>query len=117
MGDALARLNERLGHEVIRQNHFGDWGLPIAMVTTAIKDGIDAGTIDPQDLTVADLEHYYRSAQAECAPDRRGLAAVEKFALGPKARAELEEQVAGAEAALRAPRKDSSRCKPATPPT
>lgn len=100
IGDALARLNERLGHEVIRQNHFGDWGLPIAMVTTAIKDGIDAGAIDQQHLTVADLEHHYRSAQADCAPDRRGLAAVEKYGLGPKARAELEEQVAGAEQSL-----------------
>ncbi|MFI4854785.1 MAG: arginine--tRNA ligase [Phycisphaerales bacterium JB065] len=100
IGDALARLNERLGHEVIRQNHFGDWGLPIAMVTTAIKDGIDAGTINPDDLTLSDLEYYYRGAQADCAPDKRGLAAVEKFGLGPKARAELEEQVAGAEESL-----------------
>lgn len=100
IGDALARLNERLGHEVIRQNHFGDWGLPIAMVTTAIKDGIEAGHINPDDLTLGDLEHYYRSAQADCAPDKRGLAAVEKFGLGPKARAELEEQVAGAEDSL-----------------
>ena len=100
IGEALARLNERLGHEGIRQNHFGDWGLPIAMVTTVIKDGIDAGTIDADALTLTDLERYYRSAQTECAPDKRGLAAVEKFGLGPKAEAELQEQVAGAEEAL-----------------
>ena len=100
IGDALARVNERLGHQVVRQNHFGDWGLPIAMVTTAIKDGIDAGAIQPESLQLRDLEHYYRSAQADCAPDRRGLVAVERYGLGPKARAELEEQVAGAEAAL-----------------
>ena len=100
IGDTLARLYERLGHKVFRQNHFGDWGLPIAMVTQAVKDDVEAGRIDLETMTLDELEHLYRQAQADASPDRRGLAAVEKYGLGPKARAELEEQVAGAEASL-----------------
>jgi len=93
IGDAVARLFERLGHTVIRQNHFGDWGLPIAMVVRAVARGETAETLD-------DLGRLYRHAQQECKPDRRGLAAVRRFDLGPKAEAELEEQVASAEEAL-----------------
>ena len=95
IGDAVARLFERLGHTVIRQNHLGDWGLPIAMVVRAVQDGAQAATLD-------DLDRLYRAAQRACTPDRRGLAAAQRFDLGPKARAELEEQVAGAEEALAA---------------
>jgi arginyl-tRNA synthetase len=99
IGDTLARVFERLGLIVKRQNHVGDWGLPIAMVVQALKDRTEAGTIDPGALTLDDLEVLYREAQRACAPDKRGLAMVERFDLGPKARAELEEQVASAEEA------------------
>ena len=93
IGDAVARLFERLGHTVRRQNHLGDWGLPIAMVVRAVSSGGQAETLD-------DLDRLYRAAQRECKPDTRGLAAVTRFDLGPKAAAELEEQVASAQHAL-----------------
>ncbi len=32
VGDALARTLEHLGHNVIRQNHLGDWGTPFGML-------------------------------------------------------------------------------------
>lgn len=32
VGDALARMKEWLGDEVIRQNHIGDWGTPFGML-------------------------------------------------------------------------------------
>jgi len=92
IGDALARLNERLGNKVIRQNHFGDWGLPIAMVTEAVKTRVDSGELSLDALNLEQLEREYRGAQARCTPDRKGLAAVIKFDLGPKALAELETQ-------------------------
>ncbi|MEM8758188.1 MAG: arginine--tRNA ligase, partial [Planctomycetota bacterium] len=47
-------------------------------------------------------DRLYRLAKRETTADRRGLAAVEKFSLGPKAAAELEEQVAGADEAMAA---------------
>src|SRR5262249_8496299 len=32
LGDALARIAQFLGHEVIRDNHIGDWGTQFGMV-------------------------------------------------------------------------------------
>lgn len=100
IGDTVARMFERLGHTVVRQNHVGDWGLPIAMVTARLRTEAGAGRIDLDRVTLDDLNRLYREAQLECAADHRGLAAVRRFDLGPKAEAELEEQVASAEAAL-----------------
>lgn len=97
IGDALARTFARLGHTVHRQNHLGDWGLPIAMVTSAIMDGMSKGTIRLDALRLEDLERLYRAAQRACEADEKGLAAVKKYGLGPKALAELEEQVSGAQ--------------------
>lgn len=100
IGDSIARLFARLGHRVVRQNHLGDWGLPIAMVTGLVMRETDAGRMDLRALTLDDLDSAYRAAQRECKADARGLAAVQKYGLGPKALAELEEQVRGAEEAL-----------------
>ncbi len=94
--DAIARTLERLGHRVIRQSHVGDWGLPIAMATAKLIDETAAGRIDPKSLSLDALEVLYRSAQAECERDMKGLEAVRKYGLGPKAQAELEAQVATA---------------------
>lgn len=99
IGDALARVFERLGYRVIRQNHVGDWGLPIAMVTAKLDAESRAGRVDASRLSLSDLTRLYRAAQAECDADRRGLEAVRRYGLGPKAEAELGEQVAGAEEA------------------
>lgn len=96
IGDAMARVLERLGHRVIRQNHVGDWGLPIAMVTARLMRLRDAGRLDLAKLTLDDLDVAYRAAQAECQRDAAGLEAARRWHHGPKALAELEEQVAGA---------------------
>jgi arginyl-tRNA synthetase len=96
IGDALARLFERLGGRVVRQNHVGDWGLPIAMVTDRLMKLRAAGTIDLERITLDDLDEAYRAAKHDCDADEAGLAAVHRFGLGPKAHAELEAQVSGA---------------------
>jgi arginyl-tRNA synthetase len=96
IGDAIARALERLGHKVIRQNHVGDWGLPIAMVTSRLMKLAAAGQINLDKLTLDDLDSAYKAAQLECQRDMAGLEAVRRYGLGPKAEAELEEQVAGA---------------------
>lgn len=100
IGDAIARLFERLGHGAVRQNHVGDWGLPIAMVTAKLKQLADAGRIDLSTLTLDSMEKLYKAAQLECAADERGLAMARKYRMGPKALAELEAQVEGAKEAL-----------------
>ncbi|MBY0313548.1 MAG: arginine--tRNA ligase [Phycisphaerales bacterium] len=99
IGDSLARTLARVGYTVIRQNHVGDWGLPIAMVTAKLMDVAAAGR-DIAHLTLDDLEKLYRGAKIEADADAKGLAAVKRFNLGPKASAELEEQVAGAEQSM-----------------
>ena len=93
IGDALARLHERLGHRVIRQNHFGDWGLPIAMVVHIVRERMAAGELDLDAITVDDLQAIYRESKA-----RAGLGQVEgriiaKHGLGPKVEAEWEDDI------------------------
>lgn len=104
IGDALARTFERLGHRVIRQNHVGDWGLPIAMVATRLMRLAKAGTLDLRSITLDTLDTAYRAAQLECQREMAGLEAAKKYGVGPKAIAELEEQVAGATEAFTAAR-------------
>lgn len=96
IGDALARTFERLGHAVVRQNHVGDWGLPIAMVTARIMELERSGALRLDSITLDDLDAAYKAAQIECQRDIAGLEACKKFGLGPKATAECEAQVSGA---------------------
>ncbi len=100
IGDAMSRTLEKMGHTVIRQNHVGDWGLPIAMVVAKLQSEAQAGRIDLERVTLDDLDRLYKVAKEQSSPDTKGLKAVERFRLGPKAQAELEAQVAGATEAL-----------------
>ncbi|PKL43849.1 MAG: arginine--tRNA ligase [Candidatus Riflebacteria bacterium HGW-Riflebacteria-1] len=70
IGDVLARVIEALGNPVVRQNHLGDWGLPMAMVIWKAEPEIAAiekrGADLTSELTLARLEELYKSASAEC---------------------------------------------------
>ncbi len=59
IGDTLARVMERCGRTVYRQNHLGDWGLTIAMVLHELRS---AGA-ELDRLTLEDLDTAYRKAQ------------------------------------------------------
>ncbi|HZW09931.1 MAG TPA: arginine--tRNA ligase [Phycisphaerales bacterium] len=107
IGDALARTFERLGERVIRQNHVGDWGLPIAMVTEKVRSEGAAGRLSLEALTLDDLDRLYKLAQRECAGQGKALGIVAKYRMGPKIEAELTaqheeamERLAGAKRAL-----------------
>jgi arginyl-tRNA synthetase len=56
LGDCFARTLDFLGHHVIRQNHVGDWGLQMGMVTYALEQEGSAG----DSLGLADLERLYK---------------------------------------------------------
>lgn len=99
IGDAIARTFDRLGHTVIRQNHVGDWGLPIAMVVDKLMRLQKQGQ-DISQLNLDAIEKLYKAAQADCAADDRGLAAAKRWWNHPKAVAELDAQVSGAHEAL-----------------
>ncbi len=62
IGDCLARVLERLGHRVIRQNHVGDWGTQFGMLIAHLQEMRAEHGDMPQKL--ADLEVFYREAKA-----------------------------------------------------
>ena len=63
IGDALVRLMEHLGHEVIRENHIGDWGTPFGML---IEHLLDLGETQAADhLSLGDLDGFYKQARAK----------------------------------------------------
>jgi arginyl-tRNA synthetase len=61
IGDALARLLEFAGHEVVRQNHIGDWGTPFGML---IEHLLDVGESGAQ-ASMGELSDFYRAARAK----------------------------------------------------
>ncbi|WP_020557985.1 arginine--tRNA ligase [Thiofilum flexile] len=61
IGDAIARVLEYLGHEVIRQNHVGDWGTQFGMLIAHMKELQSSGA--ELSMELADLENFYRAAK------------------------------------------------------
>ncbi|CEA05094.1 arginyl-tRNA synthetase [Pseudomonas saudimassiliensis] len=58
IGDAVVRVLEFLGHEVIRQNHVGDWGTQFGMLLAYLEENsVDA------EAELGDLEGFYRQAK------------------------------------------------------
>jgi arginyl-tRNA synthetase len=63
VGDSLARTLEHLGHQVIRQNHIGDWGTPFGML---IEHLLEVGEGSPEaELLVTDPNAFYQAARAK----------------------------------------------------
>ncbi|SNR48520.1 arginyl-tRNA synthetase [Actinoplanes regularis] len=60
IGDALARMLEWLGHDVIRVNHLGDWGTPFGMLVEHLIDRGGAG-----DHSIGDLTAFYQAARVK----------------------------------------------------
>jgi arginyl-tRNA synthetase len=60
IGDCICRLLEFLGHNVIRQNHIGDWGTQFGMLTYYL-DYSKKG--HAQYLGIEDIEEFYREAK------------------------------------------------------
>ena len=62
IGDCLARVLERQGHEIIRQNHVGDWGTQFGMLISYMRE-LSASQGDDLPTQLADLESFYRAAK------------------------------------------------------
>ena len=62
IGDAIVRLLTFAGHEVIRENHVGDWGTPFGMLIEHLVDV--GGTAGVGELGAGDLTEFYREARA-----------------------------------------------------
>ncbi len=57
IGDSVARILEAQGHQVIRQNHVGDWGTQFGMLVTYLRDSGENSD------ELVDLETFYRAAK------------------------------------------------------
>jgi arginyl-tRNA synthetase len=58
LGDALARIAQFLGHEVIRDNHIGDWGTQFGMVIYGWKNLLDRQALQRNPL--AEIVRIYK---------------------------------------------------------
>lgn len=63
IGDAVTRTLEFLGNHVIRANHIGDWGTQFGMLIANLEDVANEQGIDPTQISLADLEGFYREAK------------------------------------------------------
>lgn len=62
IGDCLARVLERQGHKIIRQNHVGDWGTQFGMLISYMRE-LSSSQSDGLPTQLADLESFYRAAK------------------------------------------------------
>lgn len=63
IGDALARTLAHTGHEVIRQNHVGDWGTQFGMLLAYLREAFGDADVDTLEHEIGDLEDFYRKAK------------------------------------------------------
>jgi arginyl-tRNA synthetase len=61
IGDALARVLEYQGHNVIRQNHMGDWGTQFGMLIAELELELCQG--EQAKLALSDLEVFYQQSK------------------------------------------------------
>ena len=61
IGDAIARILEYQGQEVIRQNHMGDWGTQFGMLIAELELQLSQG--EQAELALSDLEIFYQQSK------------------------------------------------------
>ena len=67
LGDALAHIAKFLGHEVIRDNHIGDWGTQFGMVIYGWKNLLDRQSLERD--PIAELVRIYKETNERSAKD------------------------------------------------
>ncbi|HEU0208793.1 MAG TPA: arginine--tRNA ligase [Candidatus Udaeobacter sp.] len=69
LGDALARIAQFLGHEVIRDNHLGDWGTQFGMVIYGWKNRLDRQALRQNPL--AEIVRIYKKTNEQASTDSK----------------------------------------------
>ena len=67
LGDALARVAKFLGHEVIRDNHVGDWGTQFGMVIWGWKNLLDRHALQRDPL--AEIVRIYKETNGRASKE------------------------------------------------
>ncbi len=63
IGDAIARVLEFLGHDVLRLNHVGDWGTQFGMLITHLASVYPAALTPGATVDIGDLVAFYKQAK------------------------------------------------------
>lgn len=63
IGDAIARLFEFLGHDVLRLNHIGDWGTQFGMLIAYLKKFQADFLSGEKKADLSELMHWYRESK------------------------------------------------------
>jgi arginyl-tRNA synthetase len=90
LGESLSRVLRLLGHQVISDNHIGDWGTQFGMLLLGWKTMLDAAALEAD--PIGELERIYKRVNAGCKEQPETL---------ERARAELVKLQAGDEENLR----------------
>jgi len=61
IGDAVAKCLGFLGHNIVRQNHMGDWGTQFGMLLAHLQDQLAQNKV--AETALSDLEDFYREAK------------------------------------------------------
>jgi arginyl-tRNA synthetase len=67
IGDSLARIARFVGHEVITDNHIGDWGTQFGMILHGWKTLLDEGALEAN--PIAELLRLYKTVNAAAKAD------------------------------------------------
>jgi len=67
LGDSLARIASFLGHEVIRDNHIGDWGTQFGMVIWGWKNLLNRNALERD--PIAELVRIYKETNQRATND------------------------------------------------
>jgi len=67
LGDCLARIFRTLGHQVVTDNHIGDWGTQFGMLLVGWKSILDRAALEAD--PIAEMERLYKTVSAQCKED------------------------------------------------
>ena len=76
LGDTLARIAGFIGHEVIRDNHIGDWGTQFGMLLVGWKSELNKEALAADPL--GEMERIYKLISARCKEDPATLDAARR---------------------------------------
>ncbi|PSR18947.1 arginine--tRNA ligase [filamentous cyanobacterium CCP3] len=63
IGDSIARVQEFMGHDVLRINHVGDWGTQFGMLITHLKEVCPEALEAGSSVDIGDLVAFYKQAK------------------------------------------------------
>lgn len=63
IGDAIARILEFQGHDVLRLNHVGDWGTQFGMLIAYLREVCPEALLTSNAIDLGDLVIFYRQAK------------------------------------------------------